>query len=261
MKRQGLFALTLSIMLILSACGTPSSNTPSNNTPASGNSVTDDFLKTITAETAEAKGVCGADLTWYYQDGVLVIKGTGEMNDYPYSLGGFLPSSQITKAPWGKESEGNLYQKIHWLIVDEGVTSIGGASFNNCSELSKVILPSTLESIGKFAFEECFQLSEITIPDSVSYIGEKAFNGCSSLSDITIPSSVTYMGNYIFSYCDLNSITFLGDAPENIYMALLLDEGGTRFFDGTLNYSGSGFTEEEMLASKRADEDQLVSQK
>ncbi len=213
MKRQGLFALTLSIMLILSACGTPSSNTPSNtgsddkpsstvsdntlsnNTPASGNSVTDDFLKTITAETAEAKGVCGADLTWYYQDGVLVIKGTGEMTDY----------TSYNKSPWCE-------LEIGWVIIQEGVTSIGNSAFSGCYILSKVELPETLKEIGESAFWKCYELSNITIPASVSYIGGGAFIYCK----------------------DPLSITFLGDAPE-------LEPNAQIFESPTIYYSGSGF--------------------
>ncbi len=40
------------------------------------------FIKSINADNAEATGMCGADLTWYYLNNVLVIRGTGEMTDY-----------------------------------------------------------------------------------------------------------------------------------------------------------------------------------
>ena len=208
--------MTLSMMLMLSACGTPSGNTPPSDntadtpditapdnstpeesTPSSEDSVTDDFLKTITAETAEAKGVCGADLTWYYQDGVLVIKGTGPMIDYTYD----------NKSPW-RELE------IGWVIIQEGITSIGNNAFQSCTILSKVEMPETLKKIGNGAFWSCLELANITIPASVSYIGGSAFIYCK----------------------ESLSITFLGDAPE-------LEPNTSIFTPQTIYYSGSGFDE------------------
>jgi len=197
MKKQCLIAIGLIAVLALSACGNTSGqlqegkkdDTSSNNVKAntdnlsgtqedSTNSVTEDFLKTITAETAEAKGVCGNDLTWYYQDNVLVIKGTGEMSDFSGD-----------DVPWYDCSK-----ETGWIIIDEGVTRIGENAFSGCSNsLSKVVFPSTLESIG-----------------------EDAFSGCEQLQDVIIPSSVTDIGNRAFSYLDEDDITFLGDIPGSI---------------------------------------------
>ena len=97
-KHRTILALGLATALLtgLTACGNPSSTgdstgqstqqgQPDNSTqqvqPQDSNS-TQEFLDSITPETAEAKGVCGADLTWYYQDNVLVIKGTGRITDF-----------------------------------------------------------------------------------------------------------------------------------------------------------------------------------
>lgn len=229
MKRQRLLALVLSMMLMLSACGTPSSNTPpSNNTTdtpnatapdnstlaenmpsSSGDSITDAFLKTITAETAEAKGVCGADLTWYYQDNVLVIKGTGEMNDYEDAM-----------PPWyDKDDEYGLHTQIHWLIVDEGTASIGRNAFRWGRALSKVQLPNTLQKIKQNAFGGC-PLTDIVIPSSVVEIEDSAFWEANSERG-------------------LNSVTFMGDAPEGTEHVIRY----AMVTNGTVYYSGSGFDE------------------
>jgi len=221
MKKEILIALSLSLVLVLSACGAPSGgtpsdsgtqntpsaavpdNTPANDAPASGDHVTDDFLKTITVETAEAKGVCGPDVTWYYQDNVLVIKGTGEMSDY---------MEFTVSSPWKEDSETGLYKQIHWVIIQEGVTSIGNYAFQNCNVLSKIELPNTIEKIGQGAFIDC------------------------PFEKITIPASVTYIENCSAKH--LKEITFLGDAPE----------GTERFIEGAedaekIYYSGNGFDE------------------
>lgn len=239
MKNSKFAALGLSVVLALGlvACGSqtqePKENqqggsgsvttspAPAESAPSSGNSVTDDFLKTITAETAEAKGVCGADLTWYYQDNVLVIKGTGEMNDYSSPM-------YENVAPWRADEDTKIYTQINWVIIDKGVTSIGNNAFYDCSAISKVTLPNTLEKIGRRAFVCNFgsnHLREVIIPDSVTYIGETAFGAC----------------------C-FETATFEGDAPEGAkYIAYSMrerdDQGSVDNGVGTVYYRGSGFDE------------------
>jgi len=236
MKKKCLIVISLIAVLALSACGNTSGqlqegnkdNTSSNDVTAntdnlpgtqddSTNSVTEDFLKTITAETAEAKGVCGPDLTWYYKDDVLVIKGTGEMS----------PCRATKDTPWGilatdqfNDSEGkSLYNRISWVIIDEGVTSVGEGAFRECNMLSKVKLPSTLERIEDDAFYSCDNLTEIIIPSSVIYVGSEIFGDGRENT--------------------LESVTFLGNAPENADEIIW----ATRPEDVTIYYSSSTFDE------------------
>lgn len=105
--------------------------------------------------------MCGADLTWYYRNGVLVITGTGEMADYEYSG---------IKSPWR-----DLEDKIGWVIVDEGVTSIGEEAFCELGAMNRVVLPNTLETIRHGAFLYCENLKEVALPDSLKRIEGKPF--------------------------------------------------------------------------------------
>lgn len=207
-------ALILSAVLILSltACGGQA------DTKANGNSAdadvninsnsTEEFLKTITPETAEAKGVCGADLTWYYQDNVLVIKGTGPMNDYT-------KGSWHTLAPWGEDTTNELYDKIHWVVFEDGATTIGEYAFYGLDNLDKVTLPNSLISINRSAFDNCDNLKEMTFPASLESIDYDAF--CD--------------GAYGEHF---DTITFLGDAPEGAREAIdAVNRGGTVYYIGT----------------------------
>jgi len=233
----------------------------------------------ITAETAEAKGVCGADLTWYYQDNVLVIKGTGEMIDHS--------SANSDRPSWAEYAD-----RISWVIIENGVTSIGGYSFDGFSMLTKVEMPnsivnignrafgecyrlaniplsSSLETIGKEAFWHCETLESVTLPEGLRVVNESAFRNCyalrdvllpssleeigsygfaycTSLESITIPSSVKIMGNYVFIQTDedpIKQITFEGNTPE-----LQKSNYDWHIFTGlndgsTIIYSGNGFEE------------------
>ena len=72
------------------------------------------------------------------------------------------------------------------VIIPDGVTKIGDASFCQCRKIQKVILPDSVTAIGKCAFWNCYDLESIYIPDSVISIGARAFQCCYSLSEITM---------------------------------------------------------------------------
>lgn len=217
MKRISALILSAVLILSLAACGgqadTKATDNPAETTDnqtdsdvnISSNS-TEEFLKTITPETAEAKGVCGADLTWYYQDNVLVIKGTGPMSDY-------FASFDERNYPWS-----DYYDKIGMVVIGEGCTSISKYAFYDFELLSKIIIPEGIESIGEYAFDYCRNLKEITLP--------------ASLKSVEF-SPVLHM--------QLNAITFLGDAPEGAGDMIK----GVKPSHGTIEvyYSGSGFDE------------------
>lgn len=116
----------------------------------------EESLVKATVGAPEKSGICGADLIWYYQNGVLVITGTGEMTDY-------------TKAerPWNE-------LELDWIIIEDGVTTIGENAFRSSSSLSKVVFPATLEKIGDGAFVCCENISKIifkgNLPDGMDMI-------------------------------------------------------------------------------------------
>ena len=141
---------------------------------------------------AEKSGTCGPNLKWHLNDdGVLTITGKGEMNDYLYH----------NRAPWG---ENNIKQ----IIIADGITTIGGGAFRDCSALTSVTIPNSVTKIGGFAFSGCSALTSVNIPNSVTKIGGNAFEYCSALTSVTIPNSVTTIGNYAFANCStLTSVT------------------------------------------------------
>ena len=143
-------------------------------------------------------GTSGENLTWTLDsDGLLIISGTGAMEDY-YGKSG----------PWCWASF-----PILSVVVEEGITSIGSSAFIGCDKIRSVTLPSSVTTIGSSAFEDCYRLSSITIPGGVTSIGSSAFSGCTSLSSITIPDSVTTIGDSAFDGCaSLSSIAI----PEGV---------------------------------------------
>lgn len=152
--------------------------TPEQESSSKESDLAQEYINSITIDNAEAKGICGSDLMWFYKDNVLVIRGTGDMPDFGSD-----------KQPWHEKLKRS---DIHWVIVEDGCTHIGNNAFAFCEYLSKVVLPDSLQSIGESAFCYCYELVEINFPDSLQSIGDDAFLVCHSLSEETIQQLVAF---------------------------------------------------------------------
>ena len=170
----------------------------------------DEKTQKLEAATSDnTSGKCGEDAYWSFKNGTLVITGKGNV----YRWG------ENSKRPWE-----DLKFNIKNVIIEQGITSIGGYMLYGCSNIEKITVPNSVTSIGIQAFRgcsslktmvipngvtsiksavfyECSSLKTIMIPDSVMCIDGSAFSGCSSLETITIPDGVTKIDWYAFSGC------------------------------------------------------------
>ena len=173
-------------------------------------------------------GSCGATghelnviwaLTGNSPNYTLTIGGSGAMANY----GG--PGEQ----PWK-----DYRSSITSVIIEDGVTRIGGLAFADCdnASLTSVTIPASVTSIGDGAFHYVTNLATVTfatgsrletigdaafynsglttieIPTKVTSIGDGSFYGSNGLMSITIPASVTYIGSSAFKGCsNLESVT------------------------------------------------------
>ena len=143
------------------------------------------FRVTVTDESQILEeGKCGDNLTWTFSDkGVLRISGKGRMIDYDWDN---LP-------PW-KELQ------YSYVIIDDGVTSIGNCAFLGGQNLITADIPESVEEIGISAFHDCSKLKEISIPEKVTEIQPKTFYSCEELQAVVIPNIVS-IGNDAFVNC------------------------------------------------------------
>ena len=148
-----------------------------------------------------------------YSAGYVVVVGIGTCTDaeiiIPDSYQGF-PITTIQSRAFED------CRQITSVIIPNSVTSIKWAAFQDCENLISVTIPNSVTSIGDSAFESCYKLTSITIPNSVTSIGNAAFNDCVSLTSITIPNSVTSIGYSAFSGCKSLSSVSLGTGITTI---------------------------------------------
>lgn len=137
-------------------------------------------------------GQCGENVFYaLYSDGSLKLNGSGATYNYDTD----------NRSPFYKNA---IVQSI---TVSSNITELGQKIFEDCDNLKKASLPTTVTSIGSEAFaihEDLIGvvhgLEQITIPSSVKSIGDYAF--CNTkLTEITVPASVTSVGEYVFRDC------------------------------------------------------------
>ena len=95
------------------------------------------------------------------------------------------------------------------VTVPEGVTFIYTQAFNN-SEVTKLILSSTVKEIGAYAFYDNYDIKEVVANEGLEKIGYQAFR-YSSLTTINIPSTVTSVGDQAFNGSNLTGTVAIGE--------------------------------------------------
>ncbi|MBR4458880.1 MAG: leucine-rich repeat protein [Clostridia bacterium] len=158
---------------------------------------------TLTAQWRQVGGPCGDNVRWHlYDDGTLVISGTGPMMNYSTSAG--------YRVPWyDRRSD------VTAVVIEDGVTTVGSYSFYYCQNLADVSLPGSLTSISSFAFQACSALTELTLPEGLTSIGQCAFTSCRNLNPVTLPASLTEAGGNCFSHSSVSDVTVLN--PETVF--------------------------------------------
>jgi hypothetical protein len=141
---------------------------------------------------------------------------------------------------------------IKRLIVPEGIEYISEGAFAHCTEMSNVILPTSLKQLGKKdstihfrahwdsmgafqgtaitkidlpngittiednSFKECDRLVQILFPDNLKRIGEYAFQSCDSLEEVILPSKVEVLEVGAFGFCKKLSKVKLNEGLKKI---------------------------------------------
>ena len=101
-------------------------------------------------------------------------------------------------------------------VIPATVTSIGDASFEYCTGLTRISIPNSVVTIGNRAFCNCTGLTSVEFGNSVTTIDEETFEGCSSLTNVVIPNSVTFIGFEAFAYCSSLTSATIGKSLTTI---------------------------------------------
>ncbi len=167
---------------------------------------------------------CGENAYWTFDEetGILIISGTGAIDDY----------SEKNTAPWyshrsdickvvvaegitriGSHAFLDCGRRLKEVQLPKGLLTIGDYAFADCVSLQTVNIPNTVTAVEHHAFYYCFVLDGINLPDSVTTLGVSAFENCSGMTQITLSKNLTGLGDFLFFRCSgLKSITI----PEGV---------------------------------------------
>ena len=143
-----------------------------------------------------------------------------EIDGIWYNLVSKAKQATVTRSD-GTSYSGNIIipTTVTYDGVEYSVTSIGNYAFENCRNLTAIVIPKGIIEIGQYAFSGC-GLHTITIPGSVNKINTSTFLKCSNLTSVYISEGVTSIGNMAFSNCSkLTSITIPSSMTEIKYAA------------------------------------------
>ena len=191
----------------------------------------------LSAEIVES-GYCGESVIYTLnKNGILTISGNGKMGDCDSDIATF----------WQVKRE-----MVRCVDIKSGVTFIGRGVFQNCQNLTRIIISDSVISIGDYAFSGCTGLRSVVIPDGVTYLGHgifaychnlvsvtlsnnlkqveaESFDHCFNLTNIKIPDSVTYIGSYAFNACESlgtvnipNSVTYINSHAFSDCLSLVI---------------------------------------
>lgn len=211
------------------------------------------------ADSVRFSGTCGKDgdnVKWTLTyDGTMTLSGKGECADYAF----------INTSPWG------LYKDdIVYLVIEEGIESVGAYMFNSCEHLTSVSLPNSLKHIKEYGFGYCSRLYVIDIPEGVVSLGRSCFTrakiksitlpntitkfadsfaGCDKLEEVTLPENITFIPPFAFSGCAKlgsiripDSVQAIGEKAfhgckslESVIVRESLEQIGSKAFEGCTN--------------------------
>lgn len=103
-----------------------------------------------------------------------------------------------------------LKKNIKYLIVENGVESIGTAAFESCTALVTVNLPPSVTTLENKAFKSCTGVKRISLGNGILFVGTETFFNMSRLSTLVVPESVTKFELMAFNYAKFSgTVVFL----------------------------------------------------
>ncbi len=116
--------------------------------------------------------------------------------------------STLIKAPAGTA--------VSSYNIDRNTASISDHAFENCGNLTEIVMGDKVKTVGNYAFNGCKKLSDIVLGENIISIGDYAFNDCYHILNVDFGKSLTSIGDYAFTYCYNLTKIIMGDKVKTV---------------------------------------------
>ncbi len=135
------------------------------------------------------------------------------------------------------------------VILPEGITKVGGHTFETCKKLQKVVIPNSVIEIGDYSLAYCNFTSigeigsgcDIEISSNVKTFGESIFLRCEKLNNVTIPEGWGIIPFEMFYGC--TSLTSIGGRNSTADLKIA---STVKTIDGSAFYFAEGLKDVEI---------------
>ncbi len=97
-------------------------------------------------------------------------------------------------------------------VITNRCRDISDMVFQECNQLSSVIMPDSVTSLGEGCFFSCSSLSSVTLSNNITSLQRNTFMMCTSLEHISLPNRLNRIGDYSFYSCGLKELII----PEGV---------------------------------------------
>lgn len=161
---------------------------------------------------ADDYGQCGD--FWYSSDGASIT-----ITAYVGFGGDVVISNSIIGLPVksiGAYSFQGADDSLMSIVIPNGVTNIGEASFRTCTGLTNLVIPDSVISIDDWAFYWCRNLRALTIGSGVKSVGYSAFRACDALLSLELDNGITDIKEAAFGECPYLKSVFIPGGVTNL---------------------------------------------
>ena len=143
-------------------------------------------------------------------------------------------TASLESAPTSLSGSFTIPSTISHQGRNYSVINIKPSAFKDCSQLTSIVIPSSVAVIGNLAFQNCTGLTSITFSERLNILGAGAFHNCSSLTSVELPIIQNLSG----SFESLSSDLFNGcSSLVYVKIPISIDGIGARAFKDCNNLS------------------------
>lgn len=125
-----------------------------------------------------------------------------------------ITSNEVIITACDEEATGEIV--VPSTINDFPVVLIDSQAFQNCTEITSIIIKDGVFQIYNLAFARCVALRRVLIPKSVNSISSSAFAYCTGIEEFIVDSENTYYSSIENTLVDVRTKTLVASTKERI---------------------------------------------